>query len=246
MTTEADPKTCVHRVILGGGADENRTRIICLEARLPSRNSCEKISRFSPLDLGITVAPSLPFATVRHSCLPLVSTREYTSPAHLRRLDRTVNGHAQHVGDLLPRVPGRSGVEDKLGALGVEVFDCVGEVVVRASEIVKAHASECNPRLHCHGFYVTIGSIPAKGATMSNRTTETMPPHWRAALDDYGAAISGAVAATEFRVRMARLSRFACDVRVPPAEVTGVQFELWVGTLSAATATDYVKSVRLF
>lgn len=81
---------------------------------------------------------------------------------------------------------------------------------------------------------------------MTNRTTETMPPHWRAVLDDYGTAISGEAASAEFRVRLARLSRFACDVRVPLAEVTATQFELWVGTLGAATAKDYVKSVRLF
>lgn len=81
---------------------------------------------------------------------------------------------------------------------------------------------------------------------MTNRMTETMPPHWRAVLDDYCTAISGEAASAEFRVRLARLSRFACDVRVPLAEVTATQFELWVGTLGAATAKDYVKSVRLF
>jgi site-specific recombinase XerD len=77
-------------------------------------------------------------------------------------------------------------------------------------------------------------------------TTMKMPPAWLAALDAYEAACRDSVSSTELRVRMARLSRFASDVRTVVAEVTPTQVELWVGSLTAATASDYVKSVRLF
>lgn len=78
-----------------------------------------------------------------------------------------------------------------------------------------------------------------------NMPTITIPPAWRELLDDYETAVQDVTSGAELRVRMARLSRFACEVRTPPNSVGSAQLEHWVGQLSNATASDYVKSVRL-
>lgn len=80
----------------------------------------------------------------------------------------------------------------------------------------------------------------------TSTTTAVMPMPWRTAIDEYHDAIHEDSSAAEIRVRLSRVSRFASDVRTAPNEVTAAQFELWVSKLSAATASDYVKSVRLF
>lgn len=81
---------------------------------------------------------------------------------------------------------------------------------------------------------------------MNTQRSAGMPYPWRTALDAYEAAMASAVSPTELRVRLARLSRFACEVGETPAEVSPTRLELWVGTIGTATASDYVKSIRHF